>query len=406
MKKAYQNVSLIDLDNEVVGINLGFDFTAEHEWGIEGLSHLLGVDNSKSGLTRFKVSKLNNIHTKAENDLFYIYTDYYNIGFERLQRNYQLNSNQDLGAWWDSKNFLIIARGDTANKLEFFYKHLYSKTVLLHLRREAFGINGSGLKLLAVDTSTPFWQEQDSILKEAEATLRKRKTQWARETKGLYEALLAMGKTLSSNPYSQCPWIYLPLEKPDGSWTFEPKYIIRNGTMKVWLNPSHQHLFSFGYWSSEELWQWARGDGPIWPLLVAMPPEHPIYEYIHSLVPAPDSSIDGTWGSYPWNKTKRYLNGEYFWTHAAEYCGLSLNTLYDDGSGGKIPTCKLFQNDLKKAEQNGLTEFFIVKNKQRFLNFIEDWNRTHGDNINYHLYGRGLIDTGTVPTDVVSDSAI
>jgi hypothetical protein len=61
MRRGHHNGWLENENKEMIGINLGADFTAEHEWGIEDLYRTLGVSNDESvmGIERYRVRKPN-----------------------------------------------------------------------------------------------------------------------------------------------------------------------------------------------------------------------------------------------------------------------------------------------------------------------------------------------------------
>lgn len=46
MRKAYNDYGLIVIDDVFIGISLGYDFTAEHEWGIDGIKRMCGIPES------------------------------------------------------------------------------------------------------------------------------------------------------------------------------------------------------------------------------------------------------------------------------------------------------------------------------------------------------------------------
>jgi hypothetical protein len=51
MKKASQNNGLIVIDDKFIGIALGYDYCAEHEWGIKGLKRICGMpETSKKNM--------------------------------------------------------------------------------------------------------------------------------------------------------------------------------------------------------------------------------------------------------------------------------------------------------------------------------------------------------------------
>ena len=51
MRKAYNNFGLINDNNQIIGVSLGYDHCAEHEWGIKKLKDLFGIpEPSKKNL--------------------------------------------------------------------------------------------------------------------------------------------------------------------------------------------------------------------------------------------------------------------------------------------------------------------------------------------------------------------
>lgn len=55
MRKGRDNGILVE-NNVLLGVNLGADHCAEHEWGIKGIKRHLGIDESKMGLDKRIVS--------------------------------------------------------------------------------------------------------------------------------------------------------------------------------------------------------------------------------------------------------------------------------------------------------------------------------------------------------------
>lgn len=43
MRKAYNDYGTIVIDNKFIGISLGYDFCAEHEWGIDGIKSRFAI---------------------------------------------------------------------------------------------------------------------------------------------------------------------------------------------------------------------------------------------------------------------------------------------------------------------------------------------------------------------------
>ncbi|EPX76741.1 hypothetical protein [Salipiger mucosus] len=57
MKQAYTDVGLIEQDGEIFGLNLGWDSTAEHEFGLRGLKNALRLETRDVGNFRIDLPK-------------------------------------------------------------------------------------------------------------------------------------------------------------------------------------------------------------------------------------------------------------------------------------------------------------------------------------------------------------
>ena len=59
MRQAYSNIDWIKSGEEIVGINLGFDFCSEHEWGIKELQSLLEIPKLNRNNAGYESRKIN-----------------------------------------------------------------------------------------------------------------------------------------------------------------------------------------------------------------------------------------------------------------------------------------------------------------------------------------------------------
>jgi len=57
MRRAYNNVKAIMDGETFLGFSLGYEFCAEHEWGIEKLRNKFGIDNTKMGVDGRAITK-------------------------------------------------------------------------------------------------------------------------------------------------------------------------------------------------------------------------------------------------------------------------------------------------------------------------------------------------------------
>lgn len=304
MRRSTSDTSFITADDttEVVGVALGYDFCSEHEQGIKPLMQMFGLDLDAPGLDRYRVTQVpKNLKwiTGKDRDG----NPYQGFGLSGrsgdVSTSYALEElryweKQQLSATWRDDGFAIIAWTDEgAEKLKTIFEALQAKQATLTKGSAHPGnpFRGSGPCFLRTDIHPDMWEDLDWKLRQEQAAYKQWCDEWALESEGIYTALITMGSKLGGG-WTRFPWIFLPLMKPNGTWTYMPKASTReDGIKRVWLNPSHQDLFRFGWYTSEELRQWAIGDGPIWPLCVALPPkEHPFWDSVLNSIPSPNQS--------------------------------------------------------------------------------------------------------------------
>lgn len=65
MRKAFNDYALVVIDNKFIGVSLGYDFTAEHEWGIKGIMRDCGIPEGTKkniGVECRSITKKPNLH--------------------------------------------------------------------------------------------------------------------------------------------------------------------------------------------------------------------------------------------------------------------------------------------------------------------------------------------------------
>jgi hypothetical protein len=68
MRRASSNVHFIIDDNKnFFGVSLGYDFTAEHEWGISRMKRYFGIDSKEMGIKSRTITKGEVFFAKDEN---------------------------------------------------------------------------------------------------------------------------------------------------------------------------------------------------------------------------------------------------------------------------------------------------------------------------------------------------
>jgi hypothetical protein len=117
MRKAYQNSHIIEDNGIFYGISLGYDFCAEHEWGIKDLQSKLGIDTKKMGIDGRTITKdITKFIVEGKNALL-ITTGYWNDQLPALNDNlprclHISKDPDDLQTAWDGGSFGVLVRGD------------------------------------------------------------------------------------------------------------------------------------------------------------------------------------------------------------------------------------------------------------------------------------------------------
>lgn len=130
MRAAFQDVGFITNDRgKVTGFSCGYDWCAEHEYGIDGIYALFWINNSKDvnifGIDKYKILTNNIYYNVYSNtvkrevmsfkqpfaiissiDLNSISGDTYVKDIKRFVRN---SDNITSYAMWDSKDFIIVS---------------------------------------------------------------------------------------------------------------------------------------------------------------------------------------------------------------------------------------------------------------------------------------------------------
>jgi hypothetical protein len=247
---------------ELLGINLSSDYCAEHEWGIKDIREAFGLPDKDTvyGLKKRKITRVPKTlawvkyvstwyvsrldverglakkvgDTKITNEGFVLH-DWYHEEPDKMALNSELHG-VGLRAAWSEDDFAVISNdlGEIAALREIFDEIQKKNTCIF------FGGGGpfqnSALVIAIADRLpkeiTEDWfqydYEQQQIKKEFEAT-------------GIEKLLAAAGKRY---------YALSPRRRDDGSLWY-------------WLNPCEQHKTNYGWFTLEQLQQWAKDEGPI-----------------------------------------------------------------------------------------------------------------------------------------------
>jgi hypothetical protein len=276
MRKGFKNGWLLNDQGRTIGINLGADYTAEHEWGIEPTQTAFGLAPKKDvgtyGIKRRTITKLPDdgidyatrkptprlaFHmTKekepraalifcsydAQQDMDLIFNS--KMGARELYLNKSDDrprdrGEQNLATAWSDSDFGILVRGKNyCNRLKEIYDAILKFDAAIWIGGGQVFQNGR--LIIAIVSRCP----KDGLDKMEECD---------REIFALKKAANDSG-------------IYDLLKKSDkGYYALSPKQWNKEkpGEPLFWLNPMEQNKYNYGWFTLEDLRQWAEDKGPI-----------------------------------------------------------------------------------------------------------------------------------------------
>ena len=243
MRQGRDNDILV-LDGKLIGINLGADYCAEHEWGIAGIQADFGMDKSKLGLEGRKVSSCSpeliwlekhKLSTRDKTPWAGIYFGYVHSSGE-LSSIGSAYGDQNLVTAWSEKDFAAISSdaGKVASLKEVFQAF---KDLDIAIWRGGGGVFKNAGLCLAIASRLPknitdAWYQADDDRNKLKAEV---------EATGI-EALLKK---------AGCGYFALSPSRE------------KDGTIRFWLNPMEQKRNNYGWYTLEDLKEWAQGKGRI-----------------------------------------------------------------------------------------------------------------------------------------------
>ena len=251
MRHGYRS-SVIKNGSKFVGFNLGSDFCAEHEWGIDGIREAFGMpktpDRANAGIARRAITAvppwLKMIEHKEDLLLACDRNSLYGEKSPEELANWlrwcceselHMDGQSEIAAAWSEDDFCI-----KASKIEHkdFLRELHGaflgKDVAIFFGGGGF-IENPGL-CICIASALP----EDLKKKWADADKEKLAIEKEAKDSGIEERLRKAGKK----------WFYLGPKKHDG-------------VLKFWLNPTEQQDNNAGWFTVKELDQWIKGKGPI-----------------------------------------------------------------------------------------------------------------------------------------------
>ena len=260
MKPATQGKDIIRNDNgDIIGINIGYDYAAEHEWGIEFASRYLGRDGTpRNGFVGIACRTTTGVFEGFELELVAFkgelwlrgQRNYYDrklideLKGPKEKRPYALNGmmnpwrDEDIrSAWSGDSGFIVVGKSEDVQKaIRMVYEALVSGNCFIN---QASGFLGrGGLCFVPVDNVPAEYFEEMAV-----ADYARLKLENAVEADGILHRLKKAGK---------------------GYYACSPRWANEEQTeFNFWLNPQDQKFNRYGWVSVEDLDDWIAGKGRI-----------------------------------------------------------------------------------------------------------------------------------------------
>lgn len=263
MKRGYDSEFLIDENGVLLGINLGADFTSEHEWGIEGIKSAFGLkDKQKSilgnqkpllGIDRRKINNkvdliFKDIVIKKEKHKVLIHSSSWlkehaekAIDNKWIPSDLHIYGDEKMACAWDENSFGIMVKEDYFEELTQIYEAFMNLDIVIGMSPSHAFKNG-GL-VFSITSRLPKETIENIYNKDLDAINLKK----AAEETGIYELLDKVGKGSFKGYFALSP-----------RWKDESKKEVI-----FWLNPYHQNIHNFGWFTVEDLKEWAEDKGKI-----------------------------------------------------------------------------------------------------------------------------------------------
>jgi hypothetical protein len=256
----------IENNGEVIGICFGYDFCAEHEWGIKDLREAFGIsDVRKSFLGRetrvcgpaarqVTVDPKGLTFRENGTEAFLVFSprsswqtdsDYEDMISRCADRHLSFRREGNLVCAWSGKDFGIQVRGkQDVEALRNLSGALHRKDALIYLLGSNNPFGGTGLCIVQ---ASKLPEEVADAMREADEDSIKLKK--ADEETGIKEKLESASKR------------YFALS-PRWAKKFEDR-IQTSYPVVYWLNPMEQRQNNSGWYSVEDLELWAQDKGPV-----------------------------------------------------------------------------------------------------------------------------------------------
>lgn len=242
--------------DKLIGINLGADYCSEHEWGIDGIKRDLGITKVGFGLENRQATKEPAFLLWFEKTIgekkhakkyvgFAMYRFY--EGVEKWSPRDGMYGQSEFYAGWAKDGFYVMADASNTKAIE----NLKEINDALKAKNACVWLGGGGV-----------FQNAGLCIGIVDKMPKEIFEGWAKADYDHFELTEKFNDTGIEK-----------LLRAAGKEWFALSPSMHGKELKVWLNPRHQNVNNFGWFTIAELKLWAQDKGPI-PMTDAQKREH------------------------------------------------------------------------------------------------------------------------------------
>lgn len=273
MRRGHDSSWMEDDNKQMIAINLGADFTAEHEWGIKELHQTLGVtdDENVMGMERYRIRKpkMDNIVLIEENKnnaaliCLQYQSDMKYLAGQKFDKMFhgELNfhGDEELATAWDGKTFGVrVNRPVNIKRIKRLYDAINNKEAAIWLGG-GHVFRNAGL-VIGLINSIPEHLKQQMY----EAHVDTKKLYDASDKTGIKIKIDAINEAHTKKYKGDVNTLW---RTPCAYYSLRPGWISDKSKSAYpvwyWLNPREQEKNQSGWFTVEQLEQWTKGEGPV-----------------------------------------------------------------------------------------------------------------------------------------------
>lgn len=272
MRKGLKDNGIITSENgQVIGINLGWDFVSEHEWGIPEIRNAFGISDT---VTRKSLGADVRLITNVpggllfldfEDAVYLVYSDSLDPEWRKLvsakepsqddlDRMLSFYEGETISTAWSESDFGIRVQKDPKDHLETHkmvlgqvYEAFLEKDIIIFLGGGENSFGNSGL-VIAIRSRIP-----EDVLE----TMKKSDEDYLNLQDAVEEIERAVNLKKKLKDAGKKYYALSPHWRQDNNSSPTKHLVI------FWLNPCEQRENNYGWFTVEELLEWIEGKGPI-----------------------------------------------------------------------------------------------------------------------------------------------